>query len=401
MGAGYPGRGYRTKTAKARAPIGGFQTSSGGALVVQPAVDIRKAKPGGNFPASEAFKREMERALDHRSESGISDAKRTPRRDSAWAAFKPKAHPLLHALNLASKATKLWSDLPEGNQVALHGWTIVNTCSTGPTHQRSQLATYTTPGVCYTASADSSPSAIGAPVTDPNHNTIDHTRQYEVGSGFRYVMVRRFQKPFDGVVTKSPDLYPRLHNLAKQVHVMIDGFSAPIGQTMPVPLPVPWAALPHWQPNPHRSPTERTHKGPKPETRTRTKNATRLKALLLLTHRLAPPGRAVKEKKFFYAIHSASLLGQVLGLVTESMDATYALWDAMDESIRCGWRRPPPHVAANLIYEHWDKIDYEKALRNIIENEIEDRVIGKAGQLAGKASRNFGFAFGIQVGPAL
>lgn len=65
----------------------------------------------------------------------------------------------------------------------------------------------------------------------------------------------------------------------------------------------------------------------------------------------------------------------------------------------------PPQQKVREIYDNWDKIDWNKAFKNIVYNQIEDAVLGKAGQKLGEAAKknrpHAELPFGYQLGPAL
>lgn len=157
----------------------------------------------------------------------------------------------------------------------------------------------------------------------------------------------------------------------------------------------------------------------------------------------ARPGKNVKEKKF--AIYARGLPVGILNVTSEVKDFVEAIWKALpfglrrdylrDELIKKlgeedGRKRFNLMVAMRIkgndalklqglgavqrkwqdiklqdmmldLYNNWDRINWEKAFKNLVENEIEDRVFGEAGKRAARASRTLGMSHGIQLGPSL
>lgn len=149
-------------------------------------------------------------------------------------------------------------------------------------------------------------------------------------------------------------------------------------------------------------------------------------------HRLKPARRKEREKKPQYFIHARSKLGLALNAVTESCDIVEAIYYALpkktrsnilrarDEQRRKEWRGGPGprnpyvrngprtgdygmgcHEQALALYDNIDDVDWALAWENVRYQIGSDALIGFFGGLAGKANRNFGYHFGIQVGPAL
>lgn len=133
------------------------------------------------------------------------------------------------------------------------------------------------------------------------------------------------------------------------------------------------------------------------------------------------PGRNTKEKKL--VLGRAGSVLRIFGHYTEGIDLIQALFDAIDWKKRQkdkvvgkiwgdgfetkypgqkywsvgAWRQ------ARYVFTNFGAIDFESALRNIVGNEIEDRVIGKAGQLANQITKNKHWISpkGIGMGPTL
>lgn len=127
-----------------------------------------------------------------------------------------------------------------------------------------------------------------------------------------------------------------------------------------------------------------------------------------------PPRDNVKEKKA--TVSGAAGILRVVGLVTESLDAINAGWEAIPEEKRPGmkrnkkgeWKRvwnPNPTFKVKYLYEHWDQVDAGQFAANLIKNQIEDYVIGRASSATSKAAKPWydrtGRPVGFGTGPAM
>lgn len=97
-------------------------------------------------------------------------------------------------------------------------------------------------------------------------------------------------------------------------------------------------------------------------------------------HQMRPPGRGTKERK-------AKVLPGVqklINLVTETNDAIEAVWYALPRHLRTPGANPA-QMAMDL-YRHYDSIDMNLAVRNLILTNAQDAAIGK---LSGPLQREF------------
>lgn len=193
----------------------------------------------------------------------------------------------------------------------------------------------------------------------------------------------------------------------------LDPNSSPIGVPVPVPMPPPYRVIPHRRPNPWRAPSERPQRGPAPAPRRSVNTNPRTVERPIWNPEPGPsasprprprfqrPRRGEKERKMVAAIHQRSLLGLLINGVTEGLDALYAVWDALPDRCKEGWRKPPPQIAAAQIYSCFEHLDLNQAAWNLLEEQFEDAVIGTLGQAQGRANAGLPFSFGVGVGPAL
>lgn len=138
------------------------------------------------------------------------------------------------------------------------------------------------------------------------------------------------------------------------------------------------------------------------------------------THINAPPAAGTKERKVIANVAARSLVGLAANFLTEGADAIEAIHDALPPEAKSGWyhlhgkggkmywkkrRKVSPQVMLRDLYRHWDKVDVSDALKNLAKNEVEDRLIGKAGRAQQKASQGWlqqlGRPVGLGTGPAI
>lgn len=208
----------------------------------------------------------------------------------------------------------------------------------------------------------------------------------------------------------------------------LDPNSMPIFVPVPTPHPIPVPLLPRLKPNPDRVPSERSDDGivtkpdpwapippvnpfppepafpPNPEPGTGVKPKPPVDPFVPSVdldtgaigssprvtprpgrHYKRPPGSNEREKKknlnrgAFYRI-----LNGLVGFVGEAGDFVDAVYDALPPKVR-RWkgrdgkwrdRDANPITKAERIFNNLDKLDVDKAIENIIANQLEDKLIG-------------------------
>lgn len=134
-------------------------------------------------------------------------------------------------------------------------------------------------------------------------------------------------------------------------------------------------------------------------------------------HAVSPPKPRTKEVKLRMtgaAMRAARVLRWILNTATESADFIMSFWKAIpakdrwrfvnDFKARHNGRYPKLHEQAWFVYENWNKLDMEKAIRNLINNQMEDFVIGLKGRVSRDAVQGLAAAgvwrvpFGIGFG---
>jgi hypothetical protein len=200
----------------------------------------------------------------------------------------------------------------------------------------------------------------------------------------------------------------------------IDPMVLPINKPVFDPGPLPFKDLPYRHPNPFRSPTEQTQRGPRPRTRP---SDPRIPAVQVdsdgtvtrlppADHVFKPPGKKSKERKIRIST-GGTLLRRAFDGITELRDAVDAFWWALPSSDRTKVKQVPkskryygvkyqtPTLQQKMadLYKHWNDVDMNKAVDNLVQNEIGDRAAAKVGKASGQAAAATGRPVGYQLGP--
>ena len=99
-----------------------------------------------------------------------------------------------------------------------------------------------------------------------------------------------------------------------------------------------------------------------------------------------PPKKGEKEKKAATFGGAARLLQKWFHRATETGDLVDALIEAL-EGEPCK-KVSGLHNKMSCLAKNWDKLDLAEALKNVVTNEIEDRIIGRLQRAAAEAGRN-------------
>lgn len=186
------------------------------------------------------------------------------------------------------------------------------------------------------------------------------------------------QSPFD-----APAISPRWNKAVDAVRIQTDP-SYPRRRTYEVPGRTPRqepvvepGAVPGQAPAPGLAPVPTREFSFMPNGKTKTSARPR-------PHRRRPPQKRVKERKMGFragfGVFGAAM--KVFGGLTEAGDFVEALWSAMPEKYReysyhKGHRQNPSkwRMARN-IYRQWDKINAARAVSNVMQQQMMDKVIG-------------------------
>lgn len=213
----------------------------------------------------------------------------------------------------------------------------------------------------------------------------------------------------------SPEPRPAIN---PETQPQYDPMNEPIKNPWLEPDPFPYELVPYREPNPDRSPVEQPWRGPLPPVRirpdertdprrrpdvrpdqkgdrdtrieTRTDPRTRLRPLtrIIDVPRTPPsrPGKNTRERK--YRAGLTGTLRVVVNAITESRDFIEALWKALPKDKRSrpekGRRKVFVQQMLKDLYDNWLDLDLPRAVKEVIANELQDRLYGKAGQLSAK-----------------
>lgn len=125
------------------------------------------------------------------------------------------------------------------------------------------------------------------------------------------------------------------------------------------------------------------------------------------------PPRFVKEKKA--ALHiRGTFADKLMNIVTESLDVLNCAHSALPRKYQAKprydaggyggqgrWRRATPQRIAMTVYQNLGHLNVGKFVQCLIQNQVEDYLIGKVGQLTAKANQKRGSFAGAAFGPAL
>lgn len=228
--------------------------------------------------------------------------------------------------------------------------------------------------------------------------------------------------------SQAPVLVPGVQRVATPapwnlpvVYPAVDPLAWPVGQPAPSPRPLPWRVLPYRQVNPHRSPSEQSQWGNGlPAPRPRPSGSVVIAPGVTPSphgppHGSRTPGPGVKERKVQVGGKFGGALFRALNTITESLDVIDAIYDALPNSAKVKtyriygnagrpgqqWADATPQQKLWAIYRNLHLVDIDQALLNILANQLQDFVIGKAGRHLGRQGAEAGSLFGYGVGPTI
>ena len=186
----------------------------------------------------------------------------------------------------------------------------------------------------------------------------------------------------------------------------IDAGSMPVSEWLPAPKPVPWDLVPYQAPTPfsegnESGPVKSPTKSPKTDTISPGKTIRYVWEPGPVSgqtpgqgrpqprpkpERREPPKHGEKEKKWI-ASRSIKPLLDIVGQFSEYMDIVDAAYKAIPKQYRGGawfdreekrWKNKDDFAQRlGIVWAHADKIDVDKFIRNLINNHIQDYVIGR------------------------
>ena len=195
-----------------------------------------------------------------------------------------------------------------------------------------------------------------------------------------------------------------------------DPMSTPVNHPEPRPNPKQRPIrVPRVPINPWRNPVEQPQRGPVPVVSpgqgTRVVTTPRGVVHEAVPPVRQPPKSGDKEVKLKTNIPHG-VIRRVIDTVTEWKDLVDAIYGALPSQLRgqLYWQglASTPEERALSIYLYWEQINWTIALQNIVENEIEDAIVGGIGKLARKTNQLRALfapdgqsGIGVHTGPAL
>lgn len=189
----------------------------------------------------------------------------------------------------------------------------------------------------------------------------------------------------------------------------------PIIKPAPPPVALPWDLIPERAPDPFPEGSDRGNDDPRQEPERPTEpNYDPPKQIrpdspiwLHINPPRRPPDRNEKEKKFGGSSDAVQEFFKRVSKfkegVTELKDMLEAIHKAIDPKVlkklkaeRGKGYKPTPQSLAKDIYDNFNKIDWEKALDNVVENWAEDKVMGTAIRAGDLASKRLGLKSTLQ-----
>lgn len=112
-------------------------------------------------------------------------------------------------------------------------------------------------------------------------------------------------------------------------------------------------------------------------------------------YRSAPPPKGTKEHKL--KLSATGITALAINIATETADVVDALFFAFPRAMRPKWENGKMKKLGlpdkmRFIYDNFEEIPVEQAIKNLIANQIEDKVYGKLGKAVGKTNEIRGTA---------
>ena len=222
-----------------------------------------------------------------------------------------------------------------------------------------------------------------------------------------------------GTATSKPksDYSLNWENPRAMPNPAVDPFLRP-GIGVAAPEPLPRAVVPYRRNNPNM-PEQSSHGYSVPIGRTATPgNPTGIPGMGPVGHGQTvpvttplpqPPEPGVKEKKIKTGLVGLARLA--MNAVTETGDAIDALYKALPKWLRDelfrrnGYQPLSSNQRLRALYRHIEALDVAQAVKNLVLNEIEDQLIGRASRRVPEFNQLMyqltGRMHGIETGPAL
>lgn len=254
------------------------------------------------------------------------------------------------------------------------GWTFQKNCTVfNATHWSGTIGNSPWPGspTCFVGSADSGAKPIGS-VVPANIGRLRTQRvtSYTMAGQPRYTAVDFYWRP-----TGSTQVLRRFNPTVIYRAPVLDPANLPIYWPVPLPLPLPFGLAPYVQNDPLTG-TNRNNGDAKP--------------VIVIKE---PPGPNTKEVKLRAITGAVAVLQKFVHATTEGLDHLDSFHDALPSKYKAkayfaeglGWRKARPQDKAFAVFQNFEHLDWNDVIKNVIQNELEDRILGRANAGANKA----------------
>lgn len=314
----------------------------------------------------------------------------------------PKPLPLTLAM--------LLFDLYPWHQESAHydmaGWTLL--CDTGAIGNDVYKTASNSPGLACGTGAQVATGVMGSDLTFPvSRRWIAFGKNVFSSGNWRMGLEQQWTRPAPGT---APLPWVPARTLPGPIQPVYqpwaDPMQIPVFQPVPTPEPPPFHIIPERRPNPWRDPKEQPTRGPSPQRRVRPDRTPRFRENEVPgwewrfepgkpTNPQGVPKPHVRmrprrdtEKKTVMAINSASKLGKLLGLITESVDFIEAAFNSLEYEVQRGNWNKKPQEKLWLLLTNLDKIRPGSLLANLFAEQLEDKAFGKLGKIGAKAAQS-------------
>lgn len=272
------------------------------------------------------------------------------------------------------------------------GWCLTKQClAAGNVFYQYQLAdTFGPCGsgnglVCATDQVILPPS--NGPLIPPNARQMYFVafNRYFVGQP-RHNAANTYWRPASTYLRSTPDF--KVYHYPKSP-IWLDPWDLPIKKPVDYPAPLPFNLTQHRLPDPLTRQEGNSEKDPQP---------------------LAPPRKpptrftgGSREKKMRMGGPLLTLFHEVALATTEAEDFISALDKALPKGLRAKgefkdgrWWSPSSIAKAQAVGKHWNVIDWDKAIVNLIANHFGDQIVGRSSAKAQAWATKKGITLGLQ-----
>lgn len=274
---------------------------------------------------------------------------------------------------------------------AAGGWTIQATCASQPPTAVTYESFGFTTG-CFTHQFGGSGMLPLEGLPRPNHigalfQKFDGT--YQAGSPMFDVSARALRP------ANSPrrPIQPRFR-IEPKAQPKLDPSLLPIEWVMPLPLSLPWSLLPYRVSDPLGSAWSNTHVLGARHTRGS-----------LPYHgpvRQPPKGDEREVKLRANGVTAIRVLQKLAHAGTEAVDYIDSFHEALPKSVQAKpvfkggkWWKASPQAKVEAVLKNFDALDWNDVVKNLIKNEIEDRILGRSNAGANRELSRMGAIRGI------